>query len=64
VRAGKVRWVLADRAGGGFARDGRTGSSTVMAAVAQTCRPVSTSSTSASGLYDCLGRADALAAAS
>jgi hypothetical protein len=38
-----------------------------MAAVAQTCKPVTTgssssSSSSTSGLYDCLGRADALAA--
>jgi 4-amino-4-deoxy-L-arabinose transferase-like glycosyltransferase len=67
VRAGKIRWVLTDGpgAGGGLGRDGRTGSSTVMAAVAQTCRPVTTTSSSASGstsgLYDCLGRADALA---
>ena len=70
VRTGKIRWVLTDGTGGGggFGRDGRTGSSTVMAAVAQTCTPVSTSSSSSatsstSGLYDCLGRADALAAA-
>jgi hypothetical protein len=36
-----------------------------MAAVAQTCTPVSTTSstsTSTSGLYDCAGHADALAA--
>ena len=65
VRAGKIRWVLTDGSGGGFNRDGRVGSSTVMAAVAQTCTPVSTSSstsTSTSGLYDCAGRANALAA--
>jgi 4-amino-4-deoxy-L-arabinose transferase-like glycosyltransferase len=71
VRSGEIRWVLTDGTGGGggggFGRDGRTGSSTVMAAVAQTCTPATTSSsssssTSTSGLYDCLGRADALAA--
>jgi hypothetical protein len=69
VRSGSIRWVLTDGtgAGGGFGRDGRTGSSAVMAAVAQTCKPVTTgssssSSSSTSGLYDCLGRADALAA--
>jgi len=66
VRAGKIRWVLTDGSGGGFGgNDGRTGSSTVMAAVAQTCTPVSTassSSTTTSGLYDCRGKADALAA--
>ena len=65
VRAGKIRWVLTDGSGGGMARDGRTGSSTVMAAVAQTCTPVSSassSSTTTSGLSDCQGKADALAA--
>jgi hypothetical protein len=70
VRVGKIRWVLTD--GGGFGgRDGRTGRTTVMAAVAQTCTPVSpggsssstTATTSGSGLYDCPGRADALASA-
>src|SRR6185437_3702259 len=64
VRAGKIRWVLTDGSGGGMARDGRTGSSIVMAAVAQTCTPVSSaasSSTTTSGLYDCQGKADALA---
>src|SRR5205085_5221948 len=59
VRAGKIRWVVADGAGGGFGRDGRVGASKVMTAVAQTCRAVSSSS----GLYDCQGSASALAAA-
>jgi hypothetical protein len=70
VRAGKIRWVLADGTGGGFGRsDGRTGATTAMAAVAQTCTPVSgggsssTTTGTASGLYDCLGKADALARA-
>ena len=65
MRAGKIRWVLTDGSGGGMTRDGRTGSSTVMAAVAQSCTPVSgasSSSTTTSGLYDCQGKADALAA--
>ena len=38
--------------------DGSTGSRDVMAAVEQTCSPVS----GVSGLYDCMGHADALAA--
>jgi 4-amino-4-deoxy-L-arabinose transferase-like glycosyltransferase len=71
VRAGKIRWVLTDASGGGFNRDGRVGSSVVMAAVAQTCTPVSpsgsssttTTTTTTSGLYDCAGKAEALAAA-
>jgi 4-amino-4-deoxy-L-arabinose transferase-like glycosyltransferase len=66
VRSGKIRWVLTDGAGGGFGRsDGRTGATTAMAAVQQTCTRVTTaspSSSSTSGLYDCRGHADALAA--
>src|SRR6185312_14087485 len=64
VRSGEIRWVLTDGTGGGFGgNDGRTGSTTAMNAVAQTCTPVTTSSsstTTASGLYDCQGRADAI----
>jgi hypothetical protein len=77
VRAGRVRWVLTGGDGrggrGGIGGDGRVGSSAVMAAVAQTCTPVSTGSASsrttgndtatASGLYDCRGHADDLASA-
>ena len=63
VRDGRIRWVLADSAGGGMGRDGRTGSSTVMAAVAKTCKAVTVSSSGTSAtLYDCQGRAAALAA--
>ena len=63
VRDGRIRWVLADSAGGGMGRDGRTGSSTVMAAVAETCKAVTVSSSGTSAtLYDCQGRAAALAA--
>jgi hypothetical protein len=69
VRAGKIRWVLTGGTGGGFGRDGRTGATAAMAAVARTCTPVSTSGSSSttagttSGLYDCVGRADALTSA-
>lgn len=65
VRAGKIRWVVASGGDGGGFHDGRTGATTAMNAVAQTCTPVSAtgSSSTTSGLYDCLGRADALARA-
>jgi 4-amino-4-deoxy-L-arabinose transferase-like glycosyltransferase len=70
IRAGRIRWVIADGGGGvGGGRDGRVGSRDAMALVAETCRAVSlssSSSTSTSGattLYDCQGRADALLAA-
>jgi 4-amino-4-deoxy-L-arabinose transferase-like glycosyltransferase len=60
VRAGTIRWVVADSGGGfGPGRDARVGSSEVMAAVTKACTPVSASSS----LYDCSGRAGALAAA-
>jgi 4-amino-4-deoxy-L-arabinose transferase-like glycosyltransferase len=58
VAAGKIRWVVAD-SGGGMQSDGRTGSKDVMAAVAQTCKAVTTS---AGTIYDCQGYASALAA--
>ncbi len=65
VRSGNIRWVLVDGTGSGGTQDGRTGSSQVMAAVAQTCTKVSYSSSSSSGgtLYDCQGKADALLSA-
>jgi 4-amino-4-deoxy-L-arabinose transferase-like glycosyltransferase len=65
VRAGHVRWVLADggTAGGRpIGSDGRTGSATAMAAVAKTCRAVTPSS--GVTLYDCSGKAAALMATS
>ncbi len=55
VRAGSVRWVLADSQSGG-PRDARVGDRQVMSVVAKTCKPV----TSVSGLYDCRGAASAL----
>jgi hypothetical protein len=75
VRAGHLRWVIADQTGNfGAAGDTRTGSTAAMSAVARTCRAVTvpTSADSASStnlsassitMYDCLGRAAALASA-
>jgi hypothetical protein len=62
VRAGKIRWVLTGDGGPGSgpSADPRTGSRAAMTAVASACRAVGTS---AGALYDCAGRADALAAA-
>lgn len=56
VRDGRIRYVLADGAGG-TPDDGRIGSSLLMAAVQRAGR-----ATSVSGLYDLRGRADALLA--
>jgi hypothetical protein len=65
VADGRIRWVLADGAGG-MPADGRTGSSQVMAAVERACSAVSSSAWgggSGSGvLYDCAGHADDLRA--
>jgi hypothetical protein len=59
VAAGKIRWVVADSAGG-MPSDGRTGAMDVMTAIAQTCKAVTTS---AGTIYDCQGYAAALASA-
>src|SRR4051794_16991102 len=56
VKDGKVRWVVAESSAGP-GQDGRVGASKLMTAVAATC-----TKTSASGLYDCQGKAAALAA--
>jgi 4-amino-4-deoxy-L-arabinose transferase-like glycosyltransferase len=70
VRAGKIRWVLDDGSvralGRGLPGDTRTGPRTAMGAVAAECRQVrvlmSASGSRAQGtLYDCAGRAAALA---
>jgi len=91
VRAGSIRWVLAEqtgtqagRGGGGLPGDTRAGSKAAIAAVTKACRKVtlttsstttaagtsgsgqalagaSTTGSAASALYDCQGRADALA---
>jgi hypothetical protein len=58
VEQGRIRYVLAD-GGGGLPNDGRVGARDVMAAVAETCTPVS----SVDGLYDCSGSVNALRAA-
>ena len=68
VERGQIRWILTDGSGGGMPADGRTGSTEVMAAVAQACTKVSgsawesgsgsgTSSSSSGALYDCQGHA-------
>jgi 4-amino-4-deoxy-L-arabinose transferase-like glycosyltransferase len=58
VEQGRIRWVLTDGSGGGMLRDGRIGSSEIMAAV----KKVGTESSSVSGLYDLKGHADELRA--
>jgi 4-amino-4-deoxy-L-arabinose transferase-like glycosyltransferase len=58
VDAGRIRWVVTGGGGGGM-RDGRSGSTVAMAAVARACAPVS----SVDGLYDCSQAAAALRAA-
>jgi 4-amino-4-deoxy-L-arabinose transferase-like glycosyltransferase len=78
VRSGNIRWVLSGGQMGGMGGDDRTGSSTVMTAVANVCTAIPSSayegsssgggttdagSASSSGLYDCRGKADALAEA-
>ena len=61
VSAGKLRWVLADESGGGGLRnDGRTGSTTAMAAVRSACKSVDADGVT---LYDCAGASSALAGA-
>jgi hypothetical protein len=74
VRAGKIRWVLAEGAAGrpGVPGDTRVGAKPAMSAVASACRLVSVPAASgaatapgstASKLYDCQGRAVELAGA-
>jgi 4-amino-4-deoxy-L-arabinose transferase-like glycosyltransferase len=58
VRDGRIRYVLTGGSGGGMGNDGRVGSTTIMAIVAQ----VGTE-TSVSGLYDLQGQAGAILAA-
>jgi hypothetical protein len=72
ISSGRIRWVLSRGLGAGprLRGDTRTGSKTALAAVARACKAVSLSgssdSASAGGtsgtLYDCYGRAAALAA--
>jgi len=60
VQDGRIRWVLTSSDRGGGMPDSRAGSTTAMAAVATSCKAVS----SVDGLYDCSHRASALRAAS
>jgi 4-amino-4-deoxy-L-arabinose transferase-like glycosyltransferase len=76
VRDGNIRWVLTGGQMGGPGGDSRAGSTAVMTAVQNVCTAIPSSayegttgstttdtfgSTSSSGLYDCRGKADALA---
>jgi 4-amino-4-deoxy-L-arabinose transferase-like glycosyltransferase len=66
VSTGKIRWVLDEEstggAVGGLPGDTRTGAKKAMAAVAQACVAVTLPSSGSAALYDCQGRAQALAA--
>ena len=60
VSQGNIRWVLADDSGGGgLGNDGRTGSTTAMAAAAEVGTPVDVDGVT---LYDLQGTASELAA--
>ncbi|HEX3511627.1 MAG TPA: glycosyltransferase family 39 protein [Solirubrobacteraceae bacterium] len=66
VRSGAIRWVLVEASSGqgGFGRsDTRKGAKSAMAAAAKACTRVTLSSSSAGTLYDCQGRAAAIASA-
>lgn len=66
VRAGRLRWVLADQSGGPrLPGDTRTGSQSAIGAVQRACRAVTVGGARGGSLtiYDCLGRASAIAAA-
>ena len=67
VRSGHIRWVLADGSFGFSApADGRAGATAVLNAAAKACTPADTSSAASlqlgGTLYDCAGKASALAA--
>jgi 4-amino-4-deoxy-L-arabinose transferase-like glycosyltransferase len=66
VGTGEIRWVLDEESTGGsvggLPGDTRTGAKKAMAAVAQACVAVTLSSSGSAALYDCEGRAQALAA--
>ncbi len=68
VKAGHLRWVLADQgqAGGRLPGDTRAGSQAAIAIVERTCPAVTftTSSGTKVTMYDCAGRASAILAAS
>jgi hypothetical protein len=63
VRDGRIRWVLDDGGqGGGMRRDGRAGTTALMRTVASTCTATGGATSTAGTLYDCSGKAAALAA--
>lgn len=70
VNDGRLRWIVTGNDARSMPSDGREGSASAMAAVAEVCAEVeltstqtkSTSTESTSGFYDCQGRADELAA--
>jgi hypothetical protein len=63
VRAGRLRWVIVDSTQGvRLPGDTRTGSQAALSAVERACRAVTVPSGATSDtMYDCLGRADAIA---
>jgi hypothetical protein len=63
VRAGHLRWIIADSTQGArLPGDTRTGSQAALFAVQLACRSVTVSSGATKvTLYDCHGRADAIA---
>jgi hypothetical protein len=61
VASGQIRWVIGDSNGGGMPQDSRVGASKVLAAVAKTCKKITTNGVT---LYDCQGQASALRALS
>jgi 4-amino-4-deoxy-L-arabinose transferase-like glycosyltransferase len=71
VRSGAIRWVLAEQSAGqssrGLPGDTRAGSKAAMAAVEKACEkvtlPTGTGGSASTSLYDCQGRAGALASA-
>jgi hypothetical protein len=60
VQSGQIRWVLADGSSPGMPNDSRVGSQSVMTAVAQVGKKVTT--VSGATLYDLQGQASALLA--
>ena len=71
VRTGRLRWVIVDSGQGSrLPGDTRTGSQTALDAVGRACRAVTLSTATGNGgrsstvtLYDCQGRANAIALA-
>jgi hypothetical protein len=65
VRTGRLRWVIVSSGQGPrLPGDTRTGSQSAMTAVERACKAVSISGgTSGTTMYDCLGRANTIAAA-